>query len=151
MASKDVVAAIKSRFSVSGNPSRIPLLRANRRGNTTFKARLETDGIYVDNLANQPFLPWIVFQEAVDLLIRNGGVADRGNAMGKGIRLGHPNLSLDSLEGHIAHVVYGKKQSEFVFRRITPIACILIWVGICEAEPGILKLSKSWISDRGSA
>lgn len=49
-------------------------------------------------------------------------------------------LSLESVEGHIAHLVYGRQLGQTVFRRITPIACILIWAGICEHVPGRLKL-----------
>ena len=45
-----------------------------------------------------------------------------------------------SAEGHIALVVYGKQPSNSVFRRITPIACILIWAGICADAPGELIL-----------
>lgn len=104
----------------------------------TFNAELKADGIVVDNLGNQPFLPWIVFQEAICVLIRNEGRAPRGNAMNA--KLGDPDLSLDSVEGHVAQVVYGKKVGETVFRRITPIACILIWAGVCEAAPGELVL-----------
>ena len=55
-------------------------------------------------------------------------------------RLGDPELSFISVEGHIAHVVYGKKAGNSVFWRITPISCILIWSGVCKAEPGNLLL-----------
>lgn len=71
-------------------------------------------------------------------MIRNRGKAKRGRAMRS--RLGDPDLALDSVEGHVAHVVYGKRVGEVVFRRITPIACILIWAGICEAKPNELSL-----------
>jgi hypothetical protein len=88
----------------------------------------------VDNLGNQPFLPWVVFQEIVSVLIHSGGRAMRGNVMN--FKLGEAGLPLDSIEGHIARVVYGKQEGDSVFRRITPIACILIWSGVCIAEPG---------------
>jgi len=55
-------------------------------------------------------------------------------------RLGEPNLPIDSIEGHVAQVVYGKQTGETVFRRITPIACILIWAGVCKAGRGELIL-----------
>jgi hypothetical protein len=42
-------------------------------------------------------------------------------------KLGESNLPIDSIEGHIANVIYGKKLGDSVFRRITPISCILIW------------------------
>lgn len=128
-----VVSVIRNKFSQTGSPTKIPMQRGG-----SFTAELNPDGILVDNLGNQPFLPWIVFQEAICVLIRNDGRALRGNAMSA--RLGDPNLSLDSIEGHIALVVYGKKVGETVFRRITPVAAILIWAGVCEVAPGKLML-----------
>lgn len=129
-----VISAIKNKFSKTGNPARIPLLKGNR----SFSAKLLNDGIRVDNLGSQPFLPWEVFQETIRLLVRNNGRAKRGDAMN--CRLGESNLSTDSIEGHIAQDVYGKQEGETVFRRITPIACILIWAGICKAGRGELIL-----------
>jgi len=126
--------AIKRKFAQSGSPARVPLLRG-RRG---FIAELVEGGVGVDNLPTQPFLPWAVFQETVRLLVRKGGRAKRGDAMGP--RLGDVRLPMDSVEGHVARVVYGKRRGDSVFRRITPIACILIWAGVCEAAPGELIL-----------
>jgi len=105
----------------------------------SFSAVMVDGGIDVSNLGNQPFLPWEVFTETVSLLIRQGGSADKGNAMG--YRLGSEELPMDSVEGHVAHTVYGKQKGESVFRRITPIANILVWSGICINEPGRLSLS----------
>jgi hypothetical protein len=99
-------------------------------------ARLVDPGIEVSDLGNQPFLPWKVFEEAVDLMVRKGGRAERGDAMSS--RLGEEGLPLDSIEGHIAHVVYGKQEGDSVFRRISPIAAILVWAGICDSAPGEL-------------
>ena len=90
------------------------------------------------NLDKQPLLPWALFEETVSLLSRNGGCADRGNAMN--CRLGDDGLSLDSVEGHIAAMVYGQREGDSVFRRITPVACILIWAGICRHSTGELVL-----------
>jgi hypothetical protein len=128
-----VVEAIKHKFAETGSPTQIPLLRDG-----SFTAKLLDDGISVSNLGNEPFLPWAALQETVCVLIRNGGRAERGDAMGE--KLGGPGLSIDSIEGHVAHVVYGKRRGDSVFRRITPIACILIWAGICEAAPNELIL-----------
>lgn len=127
------VETIQSKFRQSGSEAQVALLTEG-----SFTARVVDGGIEVDNLGNLPFLPWAAFQEAVCTLIRNGGRAERGHAMGS--RLGDPGLSLDSVEGHVAHVVYGKRVGEAVFRRITPIACILIWAGICVAVPNELRL-----------
>ena len=133
----DVISAIngvKRKFAIAGSPAQIPLLRGHR----TFTAELTDKGITVDNLSTQPFLPWAVFQEAICVQIRCGGRAKRGDAMNH--KLGEPQLSLDSIEGHIAYVVYGKQVGDTVLRRITPVACILIWAGVCKAAPGELML-----------
>ena len=92
----------------------------------------------MDNLGSQPFLPWAVFVEAFKLMKGMGGRAMKGDAMQH--RLGTQGLPIDSVEGHIANRVYGKQTGESVFRRITPIACILIWAGICANEQGYLVL-----------
>lgn len=128
-----VIELIRRKFDQTGSPTYIPLLKGY-----PFKARLMDEGVEVDNLGNQPFLPWAAFQEAVCVMIRNGGRANRGKAMK--FRLGRPGLPLDSIEGHVAHVVYGKTVGDSVFRRISPIASILVWAGICNSEPNELVL-----------
>ena len=137
MKNSETISIIKSRFDKKGNPAQIPLLKGGR----TFEAKLVKNGVYVSNLGNEPFLPLNVFIEAVSLLRNNGGQAVRGNAMNG--RLGDRKLPIDSVEGHIARVVYGKQKGDTVFRRITPIACILIWAGICRHVPGELVLVDS--------
>jgi hypothetical protein len=129
----DVVPRIKDKFLEQGGQAIIPLQRGGH-----FSAKLVEGGIDVENLGNQPFLPWCVFQEAVCVMIRNQGNAKRGDAMNA--RLGDEGLTLDSVEGHIALIVYGREVGDSVFRRITPIACILEWAGICRSEPGKLIL-----------
>jgi hypothetical protein len=57
-----------------------------------------------------------------------------------GNRLGEPGLPLESVEGHIAHTIYGRPMGAFIFRRIVPVACTLIWANICRHEPGYLVL-----------
>ena len=125
------------RESGGGNQARIPSVQANRGH---FNATLHDDnqGIEVDNLGAQPFLPWAAFQHAVCAMLTNGGTALRGDAMGA--RLGTAALPLDSIEGRIAHRVYGQQTGNTVFKRITPIACVLIWAGICEHVPNHLRL-----------
>jgi hypothetical protein len=126
------IQLIQRKFAEAGNPVIIPLQHG------AFTATVAEDGIRVDNLGNQPFLPWAVFQEAICTLMRNSGRAMRGNAMEA--RLAERDLSLDSIEGHVAYVVYGKQTGDRVFRRIAPIAGILIWAGLCEAAPRALIL-----------
>lgn len=128
-----VVGRIKRRFEEVGPTARIPFLTGD-----PFVASIAADGITVSNLGKQPFLPWAVFEEAVTLLGRNGGHASRGDAMN--CKLGDDGLSLDSVEGHIAATVYGRRNGDSVFRRITPVACILIWAGVCRHSRGELVL-----------
>lgn len=73
----EVVDVLREKFSATGNPTQIP----NLRGSGSFTCELLDTGIEVDNLGNQSFLPWAVFQETMCVLIRNGGRAERGNAM----------------------------------------------------------------------
>ncbi len=128
-----VIEVIKAKFGTAGRPVRIPLQKGH-----PFKASLTDDGVLVDNLGAHPLLRWIVFEEAIEVLKRNGGRADKGNAME--CRLGDEGLSLESIEGHIAHAVYGKQIGDSVFRRISPIAAILAWAGLCDNAPGELIL-----------
>ncbi|WP_061994624.1 hypothetical protein [Clostridium sp. ATCC 25772] len=130
-----IIELIKAKFDEKGNPSKIPLMKANKFLNATMK----DEGIYVDNLSTYPFLPWDVFIETVKLIIRKDGKALKGDAMNS--RLGSDNLPLDSIEGYIACSIYGKKINESVFRRISSIAGILIWANICRNKPGCLILN----------
>ena len=135
MEDEDIVNIIRGQFGENDNTLKIPLLK----GGGTFMAKFSDKGIYVDNLRNYPFHPWEVFIESISLLKEKWGKAKRGDAMQS--KLGERGLPLDSIEGHIAHVIYGKKKGDTVFRRITPIACILIWSKICTHSPGELLLS----------
>lgn len=129
----DSISIIKQKFTETGNPTEIAI-----RNNKSFTAEMVEEGIKVTNLGNQPFLHWAAFQEAICILIQNGGRAKRGNAMKP--RLGELELPFNSIEGHVAQVVYGKHKGDSVFRRITPIAAILTWAGICDSAPGELIL-----------
>lgn len=132
-APSDVADLLRRRFGPARDTARIP----DQRGGA-FTATMTEGGVSVSNLGNQPLLPWAVFEEAVALLGRMGGRAARGDAMH--CRLGDDGLPLDSVEGHIAAAVYGQREGDSVFRRITPVACILVWAGICGHGPGELLL-----------
>jgi len=129
-----VISKIKSQFDKKGNPAKIPLMS----GKKFFEARSETDGVYVDNLKKEPFLPWEIFTEAVNCIKENGGKVKKGNATNS--RLGDPNLGLDTLEGYIASKVYGCKIGDPVFKRVAPVTSILAWAEICENTRGQIWL-----------
>ena len=125
-----VITKIKNQFDEKGNPAKIPLMN----GRNFFEARFEEDGIYVDNLKNQPFLPWKTFSEAINCLKENDGQVKKGDSIN--FRLGDSGLDLRTMEGYIASKVYGCKIGDNVFRRITPIASILAWAEVCENTRG---------------
>jgi predicted nucleic acid-binding Zn-ribbon protein len=129
-----IVRKIKSQFDKKGNPVKIPLMS----GKQFFEARQEKDGIYVDSLKDQPFLPWEVFSEAINCLKENGGKAKKGNATNA--KLGNPNLDMNTVEGCIASKVYGCKTGDVVFKRIEPVASILAWAELCENKRGQIYL-----------
>lgn len=131
-----VVEKIRKKIKETRAVAQVPLQRGK-----SMTASLCDGGIRVSNLGNQPFLPWAVFEEAVKVIKRNGGRARRGDAMQ--CRLGDPGLALNSVEGYVAHVVYGIQPGKAVFRRITPIAAILVWAGICKAGRGELIMLES--------
>ncbi|MEE4243962.1 MAG: hypothetical protein V2I33_01045 [Kangiellaceae bacterium] len=106
----------------------------------TVTCELSADGISVDCLGDSPFLPWAVFWQAVDIIIKEGGEAKPGKAIGKGIKLGSDELPANSIEGYVAMTVYGKEEGISVFRRISPITHLLIQSGICEKNGQNLKL-----------
>lgn len=107
-------------------------------GMASFKANLINGGIEVDNLGTQGFLHWTVFREAVCVMQRHVGRARIGDA--SNARLGDPVLPLNSIEGHIAHVVYGRGLGDPVFARAIPVAAILIWAGVCRKEGDFVVL-----------
>jgi peptidoglycan hydrolase CwlO-like protein len=129
-----VVRKIKTQFDKKGNPVKIPLMS----GKQFFEARLEKDGIHVDNLKDQPFLPWKVFSEAINCIKENGGRAKKGNAINS--KLGDPNLGVNTVEGCIATKVYGYKTGDTVFKRIEPVSSILAWAELCENKRGQICL-----------
>jgi hypothetical protein len=97
-------------------------------------------GVNVDGLGNYPFISIDVFVVTISLLyLSENHTARKGNAM-EG-HLGDDYLPLNSVEGHVAHVIYGNQVGQRVFRRITPISRILEWAGIVEnTGDGFLRL-----------
>lgn len=142
METSTIVDTIKKRFRQVGNPAQIPLLRTSQRGKMIFQATMiDDEGIYVDNLPeSEALLPWTVFTETIKLLEEHGGRARKGSSTAK---LGSDKLPLDSVEGHIAHVVFKKEVGDTILRRISPVTGILRWARVCENKPGELVLVQS--------
>ena len=97
-------------------------------------------GVEVDNLSDTyKFITIDAFLATISLLsLSIDQKAKKGTAIG--FKLGDSELPLNSVEGHIANVIYGKEVGNSVFKRITPISKILEWAGICENGKGFLAL-----------
>ena len=93
-------------------------------------------GVNVSNLGNaNRFLSIEVFVAVISLLeLSPGKRAIFGKVMraGHSFKLGDPELPLNSIEGHVAKVIYGKNVGDILFKRTTPISYICEWAGICE-------------------
>lgn len=130
----NIVNKIKEKLNDNGGSAKIKLLRGDRY----FNVILKDEWVLVDNLDKEPFLEWKVFEKTIEILEKNGGTALKGDAMG--FKLGEGKLPTSSIEGYVAKEVYDNGIGDSVFRRITPIVNILIWVGICENGRGKLIL-----------
>jgi hypothetical protein len=62
------IEIIKNKFIKQGKEQRIPKFRG-----CVFNTILKDNGIEVDNLGGYPLIPWAAFQEAICVLMRNGG------------------------------------------------------------------------------
>lgn len=89
-----------------------------KKGTGRIHVKLSREGVMVSNLANQPFLPWAVFEETVELIKRNSGKAIKGDAMnGKLGTAGCPSIPLkDILHGRFMRRSWGKQFSEGLHR-----------------------------------
>lgn len=96
-------------------------------------------GVNVDCLPNEPFLPVDVFVATLSLLyLSTNYQAAKGSA--RAARLGDPGMELDTIEGHVAHLIFGTHHGRYALQRITPISRILEWAGVCQNGPGYLQL-----------
>ena len=140
MTPEKAIQLIKSKFDGINSSRQVPLMQNEQ----FFTAILWEQGIEVDNLSTQKLLSWPVFEETVRLLVSHAQ-GDPAKAVRKGDamngKLGDKRLPLDSIEGHIAMTIFDKEEGDSVFRRISPVAAILDWVGVCENRRGHLSLS----------
>ena len=130
---QNAIQIIKSKFNGPSSTEEIPLMKKGK----SFTAVLDEKGLLVDNLYKQNLIPWEVF-ETVMLELSKKRTLLKGNAMNA--KLGDKKLLFDSVEGIIASKIYGRKEGDSVFRRISPVSAILSWAGICDNKKGYLSL-----------
>lgn len=107
-----------------------------RGGSFTATLFLDEGYVHVSCLGASPNIPLTAFDAIECLLEETQGQALRGSAMNS--RLGTAELPLESVEGWVAHQVFGRQKGDTVFRRITPMACLLVWAGVCVHGRGVL-------------
>ncbi|OPX85750.1 DUF2089 family protein [Pelotomaculum sp. PtaB.Bin117] len=90
-------------------------------------------------------LTWEAFIAAVELVIKKGGKAEKGNA--RAGKLGSERLPFDSVEGFIAHKVHGVKEGESAFGPGFVICAVLDWAEICKNERGYLSICPMFLSE----
>lgn len=128
---------IKAKLNESKGLAEIPLTN-----NKTFTIYYEEfgNGIYASNLPKGNLLTWKAFDCVLELLNKSGGKASKGNAMKS--KLGEEHLTLDTVEGYVAHKAYGVAMGDSVLRRISALSSILEWCGLCKNGYGYLELTK---------
>jgi hypothetical protein len=138
-----VVRKIKEKLNESGGRASIPLFSGelcdifyNSNGKGLISPKIPP--------ANQ--LIWEAFDAAVEVVIKNGGKAMKGKAR-SGAKLGSDGLSLDSVEGYIAHKVHGVQIGETAFGPGFVIAAVLDWAGICNNERGYLTANSIFMGE----
>lgn len=89
-------------------------------------------------------LTWEVFDAAVEIVMKNGGKAEKGKAQ-SGAKLGSDNLPLNSVEGYVASKVHGVEEGKSAFGPAFVICAILDWAGVCKNERGYLSISPEFV------
>lgn len=138
-----VIKRIKTKLNEMGGSASIPLYSRDlcEIGFDPNGKGLVSNKIPVPNQ-----LLWEVFDATVEVVIQNGGKARKGNAR-SGAKIGSDDLPLDSVEGYIAHKVYGAKIGDTAFGPGFVVAAILDWAEICNNERGYLTINPSFMSE----
>jgi hypothetical protein len=96
------------------------------------------NGIYASNVPHNRILTWKAFDLAIEIITKSGGRAPKGKAMKA--RLGETELTLNTVEGYVAHYGYNVQIGESTLRIITALSSILAWADLCTNGYGYLEL-----------
>ena len=94
-------------------------------------------------LPNVPY-EFKIFDYIVNLLLREGGRASKGQARGKADKVGSPKCNEHTVTGVIAVEYYGKSEGESVFDPVFILAGILEWADIAKNGWGYLELTDNF-------
>ena len=103
---------------------------------------LEPDGRSFTSDKLPMVLEFPVFDAIVDLLIREGGSARKGN--GRNYKLGEPGCELNTVVGAVA-LYRGGQPGESVFDPVFVLAAVLEWASIAENGRGVLILNPEFM------
>lgn len=90
---------------------------------------------------------YAVFDIIVDLLLREGGTARKGN--GRNYRFGYGECTEDTVAGVIAKEYFGKQVGESSLDPVFVLAAVLDWAGIAHNCRGYLELTAEYRLKRG--
>ena len=85
-----------------------------------------------------------IFDIIVDLLLREGGKARKGN--GRNYRFGYGDCTEDTVIGAIAKEYFGKQVGESTFDPVFVLAAVLDWAGIAHNCRGYIELTEDYRS-----
>ena len=130
-----VVKSIKQKLNETNGITRISLPRGS-----DFQICYEPfgNGLHATNIPSSRILTWSAFDAAIELLKKQNGKAQKGQAMKA--KLGEAGLTLDTIEGYVAYKAYGVKKGESTLRMISALSAILEWCGMCKNGYGYLTL-----------
>lgn len=131
------VRAIKTKLNSHNGIAAIPL---HRDGSFQIHYEAYGNGIIASNIPSSRILTWKAFDAAIELLRQNNGTASKGQAMK--YKLGEKGLTLDTVEGYVAHKAYGIQLGESTLRIISALSAILEWAEVCRNGYGFLSLIK---------
>ena len=106
------------------------------------KAANDGKSFLCDELPIKPPYEYTVFDVIVDLLIRQGGKARKGN--GRNYRLGEGDCTEDTVVGAIAKNYAGKEPGSSVYDPVFVLTSVMEWAGIIHNDRGYIELSPEY-------
>ena len=134
---------IRNKLYENGGHAVITLTRG---GVALIQARADGERFRCDKLPQHDY-EYAVFDIIVDLLLREGGTARKGN--GRNYRFGYGECTEDTVAGVIAKEYFGKQVGESSFDPVFVLAAVLDWAGIAHNCRGYLELTAEYRLKRG--
>jgi hypothetical protein len=125
----------------TGNMWTVPQQRGANAFNVSIHEQNSTLGILVDQrvMPADPFFPIDIFFFVIRILqLAPSSELRRGDAMNCAV--GDPGLEENTVEASVAIKFYGAHPGDYIFRRISVIANILVESGVCEHGRGLIRL-----------